>query len=151
MLPHGIKSAVSKAHHQPKFSGWYGKKKKIYLISATFNIFNIIYLKLWHLTYHNDSYSSSYISNNCDGWFFLGNQHWSMANFFREVERRNKEKVYTIYLKCGNANFGWVTERSEATMISTITALLGKNSRILTRFFFKLCQNINYIYLHPNS
>lgn len=52
-----------------------------------------------------------------------------MANFFREVERRNKEKVYTI-------DFAWVIERSEATMISTITALLGKNSRILTNYFF---------------
>lgn len=68
---------LSEAHHQSLVTN----ATKTVLAVCNFNILNMIYPKVQHFTHHDDSYSSAYISNNCDGWFFLGNQHWLTAMF----------------------------------------------------------------------
>lgn len=129
-----------------KFSCWYSKN---ILDFCNFSIFSIIYQKLLNLTYHDDSYSSSYISNNCDGWFFLGNQHWSMAIFFyfffyRGRKKKKKEGLYNLLQawKCqlcmGHHRFS----KKWGDNCSNYYSVAGKSTKILILFFFKLSEEV---------
>lgn len=142
LLPHGIKSAVSKAHHQNSFAD----KAKIYLISVT-SAYSVSFIRsYWILLTTMIAILPPTSPTTVMGGFSLGisTDQWQFFYFFiffyRGRKKKKKEGLYNLLQawKCqlcmGHHRFS----KKWGDNCSNYYSVAGKSTKILILFFLSL-------------